>query len=50
MIKIFMLSLFLMVNIAPFKCYHSDEHIDDLTNNFEYDENKYPLSLELQNG
>jgi hypothetical protein len=50
MIKILMLSLFLMVNIVPFKCYHSDEHIDDLTNNYEYDEHEHPLSLELQNG
>ena len=50
MIKIFVISLFLMVNIVPFNCNQSDEYIDDLTNKFEYDDHEHPLSLELQNG
>ena len=51
MIKIFIISLFLMVNIVPFNCNHSDEHIDDLNyDNFEYDDYEHPLSLEIQNG
>jgi hypothetical protein len=52
MIKIFVISLFLMVNIVPFNCNHSDGYIDYMIGNFENDghENPHPLSLELQNG